>query len=526
MTSFNHMNNFKETTSSSNQIKNNIFPKNNHNLIESIPKLNLQGILNFEQNNIKKSRNNKIAFDKNKFLSLKNNINIDKQNQNSDNEDEKKYETDNNFPINCHNNIFDFYESDKFDTNNSTSLESKNISSFSNNNKKHMINKTVRKKKIINLKSFLKERKIKLNKKYYLDKFITILRKIFIRKVINQLYNNSSNNILSNINKIKLNNLENKIIKSNNRKKEKNNNKTDLIVTTSKNMMDNNDCYNYNNLSDSNSCNNYFYYIEQLSSRYNREKEENIFNIHKYRPTNISFVVNNYFNNNIFNNISNQFELIKKSLNLNNTIRNQTLLYKKYYGDIEAINEEENESEEIRNRKSSRRNEDNSLNDTKSIDDNIDSSIKKILNDMKFKNNQNLLDKNKSRLFNISPPIYDNYKLDINNPINIIDKISEIYNIKTKKEKINNLRPKNNFQNIHVSLNGKRASNISNSSLLKTRQKRKIDENKILLKFNQDLKEKERDNNLLIEEEISKKLIFSIIVFFLFIIKFLFNNSK
>ena len=529
MTSLNHMNNYYQTKLQTNT-NNNIFLHNNHNLIENIPKLNLQGIINPDKNNISKSRNNKILLDKHIFFSPKNNINLSQKNKNSNNDNENKYETDKNFPNICYNKIFDYYELDKFDTNNSTSQSSKNnISSFSNNNKKHKINKTVRKKKIINLKSFLNEKKIKLNKKYYLDKFISILRKIFKRKVIQKLYNNTNDN-LSKIDKRKLKNSQEKIIKSNDKNNEKNKNKDNLVSISSINLMKNNDCYNYNNLN--NSGNNYLYYIEQISSRYNQEKDENIFNMFKYKPTNISFVTNNFpYINNIFNSISNQFELIKEHIKINDTMQTQILLYKKYYGDIEAINEEDNESEEIKHRKSSRRNEDNSLNDSKSIDDNIDFSTKKLLNNMKLKNNKIPLNKNQSRLFNLTSPIYDNNKICINIPINTIDKINELYyNNKVKKNEINYFKQKDGIKNINVTFDVKNIKrynrNISKSSSFKINHKRKIDKNNIVLKSNQEPRVKEKNNYFIIDETKSKKLIFSLILFFVFFMKFLSINSK
>lgn len=508
MTSLNRMNNSNESfdlLKSPN--KNNNLYHNSTNLIESIPKLNLQSILNPEKKNYNKSRNDKISLDKHKLFSSKNNI-FDKSSKNSDYEDENKYETDNNFTINCHNNIFDFYELDKNDTNNSTSLESKKISSISNNNKKSIINKTVRKKRIINLKSFLNEKKLNVNKKYYLDKFTSSIRKIFIRKSFKKLYNN----ILLKFDKIKLKNIEDK-----NRNKEKNEDSTDIVVITQIKMMNNNDCINYNNLSDSHSCNNYFYYIEQLSARYNREREEDIFNILKYKPTNVSFVINNFSNNNnIFGNIQSQFELIKEHLKLNNTMQNQIFLYKKYYGDIEAINEEENESEEIRNRKSSKRNEDNSLNEALSLDDNLDISVKKMLNSIKSKNNKNQIDKNKSRIYSINPPIYDNCKIRINIPTNIIDKISEINN----NYKINN--GKNiDYNNSEIY---KRLNDNSKLNLLKFNQKQ--GKYNILFQFNRSLMKKEKEKNSITDEGNSKKLVINVIVLFLFIVMFLSNNSK
>ena len=514
MTSLNSMNNCNESNISQSQTKNNILYHNSTNLIENIPKLNLQSILNPEKNNSNKSRNNKILLDKHKLFSSKNNINFDKSNKNSDYEDENKFETDNNFSINCHNNIFDFYELDKNDTNNSTSLESKKISSISNNNKKNMINKSVRKKRIINLKSFLNEKQINVNKKYYLDKFTSSIRKVFIRKSFIKLYNN----ILSKLDKIKLKNIEGK-----NRNREKNEDSTDIVINTQIKMMDNNDCINYNNLSDSHSCNNYFYYIEQLSARYNREREENIFNILKYKPTNVSFVINNFSkNNNIFGNIQSQFELIKENLKINNTIQNQILLYKKYYGDIEAINEEENESEEIKNRKSSRRNEDNSLNDALSFDDNLDFSVKKMLNNIKLKNNKNIIKKDKSRLFNINPPIYDNCKIRIEIPTNIIDKISEINN--NLNSKMNNNKNINKYKNNYENL--MKPNNISKLNLMKFDKMKKGNKNNIIFKPTQSLKKKKKENNSIASEENLKKIIFNVIVLFLFIIIFLSKNFK
>lgn len=519
MSSLNPMNNSNESSISQSHTKNNILNHNSTNLIESIPKLNLQSILNPEKNNSNKSRNNKILLDKHKLFSSKNNINFDNSNKNSDYEDEKKFETDNNFSINCHNNIFDFYELDKNDTNNSTSLESKKISSISNNNKKNMINKSVRKKRIINLKSFLNERKLNVNKKYYLDKFIFSIRNVFIRKSFTKLYNNIfDNNFSLKLDKIKLENSEGK-----NRNKEKNEDSNDIVVNTQIKMMDNNDCINYNNLSDSHSCNNYFYYIEQLSARYNREREENIFNILKYKPTNVSFVINNFSkNNNIFGNIQSQFELIKENLKINNTMQNQILLYKKYYGDIEAINEEENESEEIKNRKSSRRNEDNSLNDALSFDDNLDFSVKKMLNNIKLKNNKNIIKKDKSRLFNINPPIYDNCKIRIEIPTNIIDKISEINN--NLNSKMNNNKNINKYKNNSENL--MKPNNISKLNLMKFDRMKKGNKNNIIFKPTQSLKKKKKENNSIASEENLKKIIFNVIVLFLFIIIFLSKNFK
>ena len=80
----------------------------------------------------------------------------------------------------CHNNIFNFYDIDNY-YNNSTTLETKHLFSNSNivMNKKNIINKTVRKKKILNLKSFINDKKIRSRNKYALDKFVNILNNVY-----------------------------------------------------------------------------------------------------------------------------------------------------------------------------------------------------------------------------------------------------------------------------------------------------------------------------------------------------------
>ena len=85
-----------------NNSKKYITPSNKKTLIENIPKLNLHDILKKSKFN-NKIRNNKIIIDKSLFYSSDNN------NQNItyndfENED-KKFDTDNNLSINCHNNI-------------------------------------------------------------------------------------------------------------------------------------------------------------------------------------------------------------------------------------------------------------------------------------------------------------------------------------------------------------------------------------------------------------------------------------
>ena len=527
MTSFSIFDNTKKSNSFSSSTKVCDISHNN-DLIGRIPKLNLQNILNKEKNItiIPISRNANKSIDKQQFISTNH---MDKSNINIDNDDERKYETDNNIPIKCHNNIFDFYDIDKYDTNNSTSFESKNISSNSylNSNKKYMINKTVRKKRIINLKSFLYDRKIKSNKNNSLDKFFSILRKVLLNKIFKKLvkYNNNTS---SRIDEIKFKNFKEKIDKSNNR----DNNIpeiNDIIVNTQVKLVDNNnECYNCNNLSDTNSCNNYFYYIEQLSSRYNREREENIFNMFKYRPTNISFVVNNFSNNTIFNNVDKQFKLINDQSKINYNVQSQINLYKKYYGDIEAINEEDNESEEIKNRKSSRRNQDGSLNDPLSLDDNIDFSMKKMLYNIKVFNNKIPNKNNKLRIYKVNEPIYDNKKINIEMSMDNINKITEIDKIKRKNDEVkskinksfNNFNKHNSYKkgiinNDIFSANPNKLNLLNKSKLVSSDDEKK--KSKKIKKLNSKEKEKDNATKFIFNEIIPTKLI-SFALFFVFII--------
>ena len=540
MTSFSIFDNTKKSNSFSSSTKNGVISHNN-DLIGRIPKLNLQNILNIEKNITINpiSRNENKSIDKQPFISTNNNI--DKSNIYLDNDDERKFETDNNIPIKCHNNIFDYYDIDKCDVNNSTSFESKNISSNSyiNSNKKNVINKSVRKKRIINLKSFLYDRKIKSNKKNILDKFISLLRKVALQKIFKKLvkYNDNTS---SRIDEIKLKNFKEKINKSNNKDNdipEIN----DIIVTTQVKLVDNNnECYNCNNLSDTNSCNDYFYYIEQLSSRYNREREENLFNMFKYRPTNISFVVNNFSNNTIFNNVDEQFKLIKNQNEINNNIQNQINLYKKYYGEIEAINEEDNESEEIKNRKSSRRNQDNSLNDALSLDDNIDFSMKKMLYNIKVLNNKIPNKNNKIRIFKVNEPIYDDKKFNLDKAMDNINKITEIDKIKRKNDEVKSKisKPSNNFNKYNsykkgIIDNNNFSENPYKINLLNKAQFVTSNKDKNFSRINKitnpkeklTLKEKNYDKQFIFNEIIPIKLI-SFALFFLFIIVFLSKNYK
>ena len=538
-----------------NNSKKYITPSNKKTLIENISKLNLQDILKKSKCNTK-IRNNKIIIDKSLFYSSDNN------NQNItyndfENED-KKFDTDNNLSINCHNNIFDFYDIDKFDTNNSTIIESKNISSNSNNiiNKKHMINKTIRKKRIINLKSFLIKNVIKTNNQYSIEYFLkklnNIIKRHFIKILLaqmNKLQNlHSSSKKINKSDTIKLKNLEEKNIQSGT----KNNQIINEVIGTNlitKEISSNNNeayniinCFNINN-SNSFSSRNCLNYIEQLSSRYNKDREESILHLFKYKPTNISFLLNNFENNNIFKNIQKEFNLVKEELKLNENMRNhkQINLFKKYYGDIEAINEEENESEELRNGISSQRNKDNSLNRSCGemnqsvsfyIEDNNDFSINKMLYKMKL-NNKILIKKCKSKRYIIKPAMRDNYKIDINCPINLFHKLDKIYKIQNKFE-IDQSSIKYYKNNSHEDLgqnninsNVSKKNTILNQNFIKSfsinEEQDKIREKIINEKKINYSKNNQVEKNLIFKI-LLKKFILSIILLFLFIVIFISKN--
>ena len=517
--------------------RNNKYSNNKSGLIESIPKLNFQQLFNSEKNPKiqNKSRNYQNTLDRALSNSSNNNhLNI----SNFQYDEENKYDTDNNLSMKCHNNIFDFYDIDNF-YNNSTTLETKHLFSNSNivMNKKNIINKTVRKKKILNLKSFINDKKIRSRNKYALDKFVNILNNLcekHLRKVsfkILKKYKEDISLSVNNEDEIKLKNFEEKIIKSNNRNKNEFN---DIISPTPIKSINNNNEY-FNNLCDSNSnsARNYFYYIEQLSARYNREKEENFSTTMRYRPTNFSFVIKNFSNNKIFDNVKEEFRLIKKQCNTNK--RNQIYLYKKYYGDIEAINEEDNESEEIKNNKGGKRNKNNSFNksvgdfnhsNSFSCEDNLDFPINKLVRDMKLINDKRLQKNTKSKTQVLKSASEDIPKSDITIPVNSFDNIAEIGNIK-KKNKEMNLYSKNNKNNINkdkiiipnsyntIKQQGINVLNESNNYFSESKKKQDEFQKNEMIKNNNDL-----------NEDIIGKIVFSLIIFLAFIISFFAKNLK
>ena len=539
MDSSKYKNYSKEINSFSYENKKNKSFNHRKGLIESIPKLNFQEILKSELKPkiIKKSRNNKITLDKSLFSSSKNNS--DKSN--SEYNDDKKYETDNDLNIKSHNNIFDFYDIDKNDTNNSTTLETAHLLSSTNINlnKKNMINKTVRKKKIINLKSFLKDKKVKSRNKFSLDKFVSSLNNIFRRQLLKisfrklyEYHKGETSIKISKDDEIKLKNLEEKVVRSIKKIKDDSNRVNDNIIPFQMKSIDNNNDY-YNNMSEpnSNSARNYFYYIEQFSSRYNREKEEDFLNEFKYKPTNISFVIKNFSNNNIFNNIQNEFKLFQKHCKMNVNNGYEIDLYKKYYGGIEAINEEDNESEDIKCRISSKRNEDKSLNksvgefnhsNSFSYDESLDCLLNKSVANMKFHNNKRTIKNKKSKIYIIESPKKDNFKFDINISKTIIDKISEIDFAKNKIEK--KILIINNNMNSFCKDLIRKPNNISNSHKNTILKKSCMDLSGSKKKFGKDKVKEKISKKLILNENSSKKFMFSLLIFLAFIIKFFLEN--
>ena len=451
-------------------------------LIKSIPKLNFQGIsnLNSKSKILFRSRNNKITFDKSLY-----NLSRNKIISNLDTIEGNKYGTDYNLNINGNNNIFDMDDFEKY--NNSTTIETKDILSHSNNliNKKKMINKTIRKKRIINLKSFINDSKVKSRNKFILNKFINIFKNIYeinlMRRSFRKLLKYQENKILSKINN----------------EGEKNN-----IISYSqiKLLNKSNNYYNSsysNSMSDSNSGRNYIHYIDKISSRCNREREkENILTIIKYRPTNISFVLNHFSNNTIFNNIQDQLGIFKNQCKMNNEKNiNQIKLFKKYYGDVEAINEEENESEEIKINKSSKRSGDNYLKashnnlfqpNSYSHGNKLYAPLKKLLSKNKLYNNKNIIDKRKSKTYIFEQPNKDTSKFNLNKQLFIFNSISKNDIIRNKNkhekyhsydneivlnEKIINIPMKNDISNV-IHTNVKK-----NKKKIKSKKTKEINQN-------------------------------------------------
>ena len=319
-----------------------------------------------KENNINRHKGNnyiflspeKIKTNKNKSFSEQiNQVNIEESNESKnnsiegDNED-TIYDTE-NICLNINNNIFINKTNSNLIINNcSTPKKSENNNIFLiKNNKKQIINKTVRKKKLLNLNNFIND--FLYNNKLSLEKCIKKW------KNISHLYyqKNMKKNILKKLteNKINIANREDNIAIINKSSPHETNN---FIVTTEirpvlneeDNIINTHNILNMNKINFSNlvniSNNNFFDYIEQLSERYNIENKENENNEY----TNISYILNNFTKNAIFKNISMNFEKFRKFEEKMNSYLNKNnvnfKIYKKYHGNIESINEEDNESEE------------------------------------------------------------------------------------------------------------------------------------------------------------------------------------
>ena len=204
-------------------------------------------------------------------------------------------------------------------------------------------------------------------------------------------------------------------------------------------------------------------------------------------------------------------------------------MYKKYYGNIEAINEEENESEENKNRKSSRRNENDSISDNISIEDNIDYSVKKLLLNIKFNKNKTILKDKNPRIYKINPPIPDKIKFDIQSSIYITSQISKIESIRNHYLKKGNKDSKQEYiiKNKYKYENLKKNENINKTYTLFSRRRKEKDETRL----KSESKEKINNNGIVtdISSQIDEKgfnKVFSIIVFAIFVCVFLSKNLK
>ena len=203
-------------------------------------------------------------------------------------------------------------------------------------------------------------------------------------------------------------------------------------------------------------------------------------------------------------------------------------MYKKYYGNIEAINEEENESEENKNRKSSRRNENDSISDNISIEDNIDYSVKKLLLNIKFNKNKTILKNKNPRIYKINPPNPDKIKFDIQSSIYITSQISKIESIRNHYLKKGNKDPKQEYiKNKYKYENLKKNENINKSYTLFSRRRREKDKTRLKSEF----KEKINNNGIVtdISSQIDEKgfnIVFCIIVLAIFVFVFLSKNLK
>jgi len=430
-----------------------------------------------------KNENNKIM-----------NIIYNNNNQNNksfeDDNDDKKYNTDNTFIYKYNNNnIFDYI--DKSDSNSiinsSTSPDIQNtefnkkafISRNKNNNHiysspKAFINKSIKKKKILNLKSFFKNneklQKISLssNNNTFIHKFKYIIclyyKKYMIKEIIKSLINIKNNYKIQ----------YEKII---NRQNEKNkyiiNPINNIIVSTEIKSI--NDNFNNNNkhlikvdnkklVHFSNNNNSYTDYFDQLSEKYNKEQEEN--EKSEYNPTNLSFVLNNFVNHTIFKNISKEFEKFKeydKKMSLLEQNEIKYKIYTKYHGNIESIYEEDDESEID---KDSIIND--QLEDINNQKDNLDSPMNRIINDFNIFESEDFINK---KTIKINAPEKDNKKIIFPKIFPSITQIDSLQKIKEIQNSFlnNNVNNDNNENNKNIKLKESLlVSNDINNKIIQT----------------------------------------------------------
>ena len=416
----------------------------NNNHYNNIIKSNLNPLSNINKDNDLK-KENKFLFlspKQNKSYKKKNICSSKQINKKEDNEsnnnslediiEDKIYDTENIF-FNINNNIFINKTNSNLIFNNCTSTENKNMDNKKifqiKNNNKQMINKSIRKKKILNINTFVnnilnnKMNIIKDNKCIQKWKYISnsYYKKILIKSILKKLIENKNN-----------------IIKRKNDKKNKNisHESNNIIVTTQiKPVIQNlHKIPNYNDKDNDNykiidfiniikfSKNNYFDYMEQLSERYNIENDKNEKGSNSF--TNISFVLNNFANNKIFKDISAGFEKLKKleqNMNYKNALNFK--IYEKYHGNIESIYEEDDESEE------------NKLNER--IDNKKDkksySPIKKYINNIKDID----IFKKTNLKFKINSPNKDNINIIIPKNIPSINEVDNWFkkNVSQKNNK-------------------------------------------------------------------------------------------
>ena len=335
-----------------NDISESITKNKNHDIFKNRMNKKLNPLFIQLNNNNKDNNNEK---NKNQLYSI---LSPEKINNSFDDDNEDKIYgtyTDKIFH-NISNNIIDCIDqSDSFSfINISTSPDikknefDKNTNQVKNNKRQQLINKSIRKKKILNLNSFINNMLSK-NKNKKIDKYHENNNKEIEKWKHIAFYYYQKYNIKEIISKLIKNRIKNANVKDNEL--------TNIFITTQikpviqdniinniicKNKMNDNDYKRIVNFPNNNNYNyNYNDYMEQLSEIYNFEQgQENESNVKvEYIATIISFVINNFRNNGIFNNISKEIEKIKNYENKINLLLNKNninvKIYNKYHGNIE-----------------------------------------------------------------------------------------------------------------------------------------------------------------------------------------------